>query len=86
MFSQRQVKEAMEHASEGGQALHMFKWGIRTHGHLLDQNRGRLVETARKFGVRSVFIHRADRDGQHVDLWGEPLLQAVREAIGSGGI
>jgi hypothetical protein len=86
LFEQRQVREAKAHAASGGQALHLFIWNGKKHGHLLDQDRGRLVEAARRFGVRSVFIHNADRPEQHVDLWGQPLLLAVKEAVKTGGV
>lgn len=45
-------------------------------GHLFDQDRPRLVATARRLGVRVVKVERAGEAGQHVDLCGQPLARA----------
>jgi len=81
---------AINHARDGGQALHVFKaieaWKAKapapfkatdTWAHLFDQDRERLEATAKALGVRQVFIHKAGTIGQHVDLCGKPLQKAI---------
>lgn len=50
--------------------------GRRELAHLIDQDRPRLEATARRLGVRVVFVDRAGTDLQHVDLCGGPLERA----------
>lgn len=90
-FESREIRDAEEYARSGGQALHIFNRGgefdhltkisvfLRNHpwAHLFDQDKARLVKTARKLGVRQIVIDREDRDGQHVDLCGKPLDRAL---------
>jgi len=93
VFSYGQIEEALEHAREGGQALHLFD--PRPHckastpacfrraseaGHLFDRDRDRLVRTARQLGVRKILVDRDGRRGQHVDLVGAPLRKAKQLA------
>jgi hypothetical protein len=86
----KSVRKALEHAAEGGQALHVFpatrelrrraplpfkrtdEWG-----HLFDQDRERLIKTARALGVRVVVVDRRDTPYQHIDLCGGPLRKAM---------
>jgi len=94
IFQQRDLQAAYAHAGAGGQALHLmdgsfahlrrdtpncFK-GRRQIAHLFDQDRERLVRTARKYGVRVI---RVERDGdplrQHIDLCGRPLERAMAD-------
>jgi hypothetical protein len=89
-FAQRQLHEALAHAQSGGQALHMmsgsfaylradtpncFK-GRREIAHLFDQDRERLVTTARRLGVRVIKVEREGTLRQHIDLCGKPLERA----------
>lgn len=93
-FEERQIKEAYEHAKQGGQALHMmggryaylrpdtpscFK-GRREIAHLFDQSVGRLTATARKLGVRVIKVERLGTHAQHIDLCGKPLERAIELA------
>jgi hypothetical protein len=83
------LREALKHVAESGQALHYscpkapacFK-GKRLWGHLLDGDRKRLVATARALGVRVIRVHRPGEPRQHVDLCGKPLGRAMRMCLG----
>lgn len=94
-FEQRQIREALAHAAEGGQALHIWDPGPhaaqtypnapavflqnRPWAHLIDDDLERLTATARRLGVRRVFVDRRGQRGQHVDLCGGPLDKALAE-------
>lgn len=80
-------------SASGGQALHVFdpqpfcRPGTATcfkrakrAGHLLDQDAGRLLDTAARLGVRRVYLHHGGTRLQHVDLCGKPLERAIAEA------
>jgi len=46
--------------------------------HLLDNDRARLIRTARRLGVRRIVVANEGKAGrQHVDLCGKPLRRAV---------
>lgn len=91
-FGQREIREAMDHAAAGGQALHVWDPGEnpgdrwpkapavfkrnRPWAHLFDLDEERLRETVRRLGVRVVAIGRRGQRGQHVDLCGAPLRRA----------
>ena len=51
----------------------------RVWAHLLDQDRERLVATARRLGVRVVRVGRPGTPHQHVDLCAGPLDRALAE-------
>lgn len=92
-FKCRYVAEAQAYADAGGQALHThqiivnwdkapgcFKREVnagRDIAHLFDNDAARLRATARKLGVKVVFIDREGRRGQHLDLCGGPLRKAL---------
>ena len=95
-FAQRELHAARTHALQGGQALHLmsgrfayrradtpgcFK-GREQIAHLFDQDRARLVATARRLGVRVILVERPGTAGQHIDLCGRPLARALEEARG----
>ena len=87
LFPQRQQKQALAFAAEGGQALHLSGyWRVPGRkeptecAHLFDQDRERLVEMARILGVRAVKVEHEAEPGQHVDLWGQPLRAALEVA------
>ena len=93
VFTYGEIEEALQHAADGGQALHLFDprpfckpstpscfKRASEAGHLFDRDNRRLVETARRLGVRIVHIDRAGGSGQHVDLVGAPLRKAKKEA------
>lgn len=92
-FACLEIDEVLAHAAAGGQALHLHRIIVNRSkaprcfvaavdrgediAHLFDLDRDRLVETARRLGVRVVYV---DRDGtarQHVDLCGAPLRKAL---------
>lgn len=84
------VREAQEHALQGGQALHIYRAldmpapavfkRNKVWAHLFDQDRERLIKTARKLGVRVIVVHHEGRRGQHIDLCGKPLERAKEHA------
>jgi hypothetical protein len=83
-FEQRQIREAREYSIQGGQALHLHRFNqghplFRRYpviAHLFDQNKERLVQTAKSLGVRVIKVEREGEDGQHIDLCGKPLERA----------
>jgi hypothetical protein len=92
-FRKREWREAIAYAMEGGQALHLhnvisnrkkapscFRKAVRRGemiAHLFDQDRKRLIATAKKFGVVNTHIERRGQPGQHIDLCGDPLIRAM---------
>lgn len=83
-FQMFELYEAVAHAGDGGQALHLHTI-INGHplfkrypviAHLFDQNVDRLILTAKKLGVRIVKVEHLGTPKQHVDLCGKPLLRA----------
>jgi len=90
-FELKEVKEAIEHAMDGGQALHVWRpenpdsWAsaprvfrrAKVWGHLLDQNEARLIETVHELGVKVVKVMKRGTRHQHVDLCGRPLRRAM---------
>lgn len=89
LFSEKELFEAYEYAEQGGQALHLF-WSpgvypgapkvFKKHkiaGHLFDRDRERLINTARKLGVRVIKVSHEGTKKQHIDLCGKPLQKAV---------
>jgi hypothetical protein len=104
-FTRRQIQGAVDHALEGGQALHLHRIiGDRRKAprcfvatidrgeeiaHLFDQDRGRLVATVRRLGVRVVRVEHEGTTRQHVDLMGLPLQRALsmcRQGEGGEGV
>ena len=84
---------AADHADAGGVGLHV--WGAMpaafVHapacfkrssewGHLFCNDPQKLSGLARDLGVRNVQIQRRGRRGQHVDLCGRPLSNAIQKA------
>jgi hypothetical protein len=92
LFTTYEVEEAKAHAAAGGQSLHLhaiipdraraprcFVQAVdrgEPIAHLFDQDRERLVRTARKLGVRVIFIDKEGTARQHIDLCGGPLRKA----------
>lgn len=81
---------AINHARDGGQALHIFKaieaWKQKapacfratdTWAHLFDQDTERLRATGMALGLAKPYIHREGTIGQHIDLCGKPLALAI---------
>jgi hypothetical protein len=92
-FAMGKLREAYAHADAGGQALHLMEHSgglypnaptcfrrTRRFAHLIDNNRERLVATARRLGVRRIVVSRDGKRGQHIDLCGRPLERAIAEA------
>ena|ERR1035437_9271718 len=93
-FAQRELYEAWAFAAQGGQAVHLMDGGVaylqkRTPNcfkgrayiaHLFDQDRGRLIATAKRLGVNVILVERQGTSKQHIDLCGRPLERALAEA------
>lgn len=89
LFNEADLREAFEHAEQGGQALHLFGGaglypgapacfkGPRRAAHLIDMDVARLTATAMQLGVKLIKIGRKGVRGQHVDLCGTPLKRAL---------
>ena len=91
LFLCDELREAIEFSASGEQALHVFNarppadapkcfrmgcW----FAHLFDQDLKALKATARRLGIRKVFVHHEGEKSQHVDLCGKPLAEAVFSA------
>ena len=92
VFQQRRLHEAFAFAAAGGQALHLidgrfaylrrdtpqvFKNRAQL-AHLFDQNKERLVATAKKLGVQVIRVEYPDHLRQHIDLCAGPLRRALQ--------
>lgn len=92
VFDELEIHEATRHAMNGRVALHLhnicFEQSPRCFrdacwkryeciGHLLDQNKDRLVERAKSLGVNVIFIDKQDTAFQHIDLCGAPLRKLI---------
>lgn len=96
-FKAKEVRSALEHAAQGGQALHIFNEDgsmcsafpkapavfKRSYpwAHLFDQNLERLQETARRLGVKVIKVDRQGTMRQHIDLVAGPLERAMKECL-----
>ena len=94
-FAEDQGRQAQDCALAGDQGLHVWegvdgirKWNTtpscfkrtKMWAHLYDQDTSRLRATARRLGVRAIFVHYEGERNQHVDLCGAPLSRAIRES------
>lgn len=89
-FDTFELREAVEHCRQGGQAIHMMPphntsgapkcFQGRTFAHLIDHDEERLVATAKRLGVRIRKVERRGHVWQHIDLVGKPLERALEEA------
>ncbi len=88
-FEWLEVEEAIAYALDGGEALHnnpiakhmpkapgCFKRSANA-AHLFDQDTKRLRATAKRLGVRVVYIDKEGTKHQHLDLCGKPLERAL---------
>jgi hypothetical protein len=89
----REIREAIAHAADGGQALHVHNIIVDRSrapacfvravdrgeqiAHLFDQDAERLLDTASGLGVRVVVVEHVGTEAQHVDLCGGPLRKAM---------
>ena len=94
VFTWREIFQAYLYSKRGGQSLHLHNIVFSSSpncfiravnkgdyiGHLFDMDELRLIKTARRLGVKVIFI-----DGekgtcrQHIDLCGMPLRRLLRE-------
>lgn len=84
-FEQNELRGAIAFAKQGGQAFHVHCLNMNGHrlfrryseiAHLFDANVTRLIQTARRLGVRVVKVEHPDTDRQHIDLCGKPFDKA----------
>jgi hypothetical protein len=95
LFDYKDRAGYVAHAAAGGQTLTIwpgaiadassraprcFK-GLKEFGKIHDQDEVRLALTARKLGIRSVFLDRRGQPDQHIDLCRGPLEKAKTLAI-----
>lgn len=96
-FSRKDLWMAEGYSLGGGQALHVWAPGdgwqknapmvfrrSKIWGHLFDQDKARLILTARRLGVRVIVVHREGSEGQHIDLCGKPLQKALGGCVNAG--
>jgi hypothetical protein len=92
-FKCMEIDEALGHAADGGQALHLHRIIVDAAkaprcfvaavgrgediAHLFDRDEARLVATVRRLGVRVVVVERRGTPRQHVDLCAGPLRKAL---------
>jgi hypothetical protein len=88
LFEEREIREAVAYAADGGQALHLFGGAgaypnapapFKKHkdaAHLFDQDKARLILTSKRLGVNVIRVSREGEAYQHVDLCGRPLDRA----------
>lgn len=88
VFGWWEIRQALEYAVKGGQALHVFRADnlrpdsprcfrrAKIAAHLLDRNAVRLVATAKRLGVCKPVVMSRGTSRQHVDLCGSPLAKA----------
>lgn len=84
IFQMKEIVAALACSGAGGQSLHlhMFSAGhplFRRYpviAHLFDQNKERLIATAKKLGVRVIKVEHEGTIKQHIDLCGKPLERA----------
>lgn len=98
-YQMMELREAIDYAMQGGQSLHLHniigdrkrapKCFVRAVdkgeniAHLFDQDKNRLISTARKLGVSVILVERENTSNQHIDLCGIPLKNAIKMCDGS---
>jgi hypothetical protein len=94
LFNYRDRQGYVAYAASGGQSLSLwpgsiadaiptapkcFK-GLEEFGKIHDQDAARLTATAKRLGIRVVYIDRRGTPEQHIDLCRGPLEKAKAEA------
>ena len=92
-FEQNELMAAIRYSLAGGQAICVFpadregfpnapkcfkKTGL--WGHLLDQDKDRLMATAKRLGVHVIRVGKVGMKTQHIDLCGGPLERAIMKS------
>jgi hypothetical protein len=84
----RMIRKAITYSLQGGQALHVWQpqddyaapscfKRYKVWAHLFDQDTIRLTKIAKDLGVNTIVIEHEGKAGQHIDLCGTPLLNAL---------
>jgi hypothetical protein len=97
LFLSEALREALLYSQQGGQALHLHRFIGDAHkaprcfvnavnrgeyiAHLFDLDKARLVNTAKRLGVRVLKLDKEDTLSQHVDLCGAPLRKALWQCV-----
>lgn len=77
-FEKDQLREALNYAMEGGQALHVC---VSDSGLLYDQDKFRLKHLARRLGVQNpIMVANEGRRKQHIELSGQSFVSACAKA------
>lgn len=93
LFPGNRTPEAIAAINDGGQVLELWDKSYTMGPHapscfrgknfakLYDNDKARLIETARKLGVRVIVVDCEGQPGrQHIDLVGKPMERAKQEA------
>ncbi len=88
LFKSAQIRKALEYSKGGKQSLHVYTPAFfpknvppvftksKEWAHLFDQDKARLIETAKSLGVKKIYVHHENNQKQHIDLCGLPLKKA----------
>ena len=91
IFKSKHIFDAYDYVENGGVALHLFGGypdpktplcflKTKVWGHLLDNDKNRLIKTAKELGVKKIKVSREGIRGQHIDLCGKPLQEAIERS------
>ena len=91
LFKRRELRQALQYAAEGGQALFIHKWTggddspkhfrySQMIGKLFDHDKKRLIQAAYSLGIHIIKIDREDTEYQHIDLARTALERALMRA------
>lgn len=94
VFQERELRQAIEYAMTGEVAIHLHSIVFRHSPqcfiaavgrgeqicHLFDQDKERLIATAKRLGVKVIKLEREGEPRQHIDLCGAPLRKLLAEA------
>lgn len=72
-----ELGDAFKHAEAGAQVLYIRR--VAEAAWLIDHNIDRLILTARRLGIRRIYVGRRGLAGQHIELKGRPYVRAIEE-------
>ena len=84
-FRKLELREALAHTDAGGIAVHESgrTRGGKPTAHLLAGSRGQLMTAAEELGLKGRYVQMTNRP--HFDLFGEPLMLALRKCMAEEG-
>lgn len=82
IFQEREIEAALQYALDGGVAVHLHTFNMGKEQfkkykelcHLIDYDEDRLIALARILGVKRISVQRRGERGQHIDIFGKPLV------------